>query len=201
METILEKRILRTSFNPGAIVDNIHPGLYTGVVPDIVGLHAMVVRSHCKGTVVYASQKSLPEIQRKYKGAIIKYLGVIHHDIKPFNRYRKPVEANADFDTSDTYEEGIFDEWVGESQDDLLQIIINKEPEKVTEPDFNDFWEAFGNKKDIIKTKEIWSTLSVNDKAQVMTNVPIYVNGLPSKFMQISPFSYLSGRRWEVASS
>ncbi len=79
-----------------------------------------------------------------------------------------------------------------------LKVVDILESELILIPSFHDFWEAYGNKKDMSKAIEKWAVLSANEKVLIMKDVAIYLKSLPNKLYQKSPVVYLSGRSWDV---
>jgi hypothetical protein len=208
MSTIVGQPRRKTSFIPEAVVGNIHPGLYVNEVPGIVGLHVLLVRFDWEALYIYASSKSLPKVKEKYKGKIMKHLGIVRNDPNPFNKYRIKGECSpllgADEDGDDFMEIVEMPQSEIVAEPPIIAPVVVAQPaptvevaKPAVEPDFMEFWEAYGNKKDITRTKEVWVTLDSSEKVRVMQDIPIYLASLPNRYSQVSPYSYLSGRRWQ----
>jgi len=65
-------------------------------------------------------------------------------------------------------------------------------------PEFREFWDAYGLKRDRIAAERAWNSLSASDKARAVAGISAYredcrIRGIAMMYGQ----GYLSHRRWE----
>lgn len=64
-------------------------------------------------------------------------------------------------------------------------------------PDFAEFWDAYGKKRERKKCKKHWDKLTIEQKISIMAHVPVYVNSTPDKQFRKDPYRYLFNECWE----
>lgn len=85
----------------------------------------------------------------------------------------------------------------------LVAAVVETDPESIAvfeserTVSFNEFWEAYGNKKDFSKASQKWDELTPKEKASVMLDIPNYLNSISNRMFQKSPVAYLAGRSWD----
>ncbi|MGI4738490.1 MAG: hypothetical protein ACRYG7_25255 [Janthinobacterium lividum] len=65
-----------------------------------------------------------------------------------------------------------------------------------TDPNFDDFWQAYGKKLDLYKCQQRWRALTPAEQAAALAHVPRYVAATPEKRYRKNPLTYLNGRAW-----
>ncbi|WP_341232402.1 hypothetical protein [uncultured Methylophaga sp.] len=88
----------------------------------------------------------------------------------------------------------------GENPDVLINTEYTKpstEKENKDEIAFEQFWTAYGHKKNRIPTEKAWNRLSPACKHQALINIPAFFKSLPSWQAKPYPATYLNNKRWE----
>lgn len=203
----------RTSFISDGAPEKIRPALYKGEIPSIVNMHMLLVNLGDKSAFIYTSTRSFEKIKSKYKHSLVRYLGIVKRDPKPFNPYRLHLEDDDmwfdELDFSPALDNEV---QIEEAVEDFEEVSATSEPVKENQqqqsgayitapditqaPDFADFWEAYGIKKDRSRALEIWNTLDDQEKLQSIDGIDSYVKSLPNRYTQVSAWSYLNGRKW-----
>jgi len=79
----------------------------------------------------------------------------------------------------------------------------NKDKNSITHFDnasvfsFNQFWEAYGKKKDKFKAEKIYNKLSEQDRGKIKNTIATYLQSTPDVQFRKFPCTYLNSRSWE----
>jgi len=85
----------------------------------------------------------------------------------------------------------------------IKTINTNKDKNSITHFDnasvfsFNQFWEAYGKKKDKFKAEKIYNKLSEQDRGKIKNTIATYLQSTPNIQFRKFPCTYLNSRSWE----
>jgi len=85
----------------------------------------------------------------------------------------------------------------------IKTINTNKDKNSITHFDnasvfsFNQFWEAYGKKKDKFKAEKIYNKLSEQDRGKIKNTIATYLQLTPNIQFRKFPCTYLNSRSWE----
>jgi hypothetical protein len=74
-----------------------------------------------------------------------------------------------------------------------VEIPVTKE---LPIPTFNDFIQAYGNRKDAVKALEQFNKIPLNERPLIMADIPSYKKSLSNAASQKSPYAYLLSASW-----
>lgn len=77
-----------------------------------------------------------------------------------------------------------------------VSLTISEPPDSVQIPTFDDFYNAYGNKKKRIEAERAWKKLDTEEKIAAVEAIPAFDKSLPDYHDKPLPASYLNGKRW-----